>query len=190
MRFAVISTERPHPTLCFVQSDEFTLEFIGPESPVDSGYIEGCLDVCGRIRRSNKSVYVWALQKCEERDTLMLFRHGVDDVFYSDSSKIIELKLKTLPRLLSPRGTDVLERAGVRLSSISRRVWAGPEEVNLTRSQFDILHTLMRQPGRVFDRLELIENVIGDADRCSCWSDTQKIRRAWGGSADYAWRRI
>jgi DNA-binding response OmpR family regulator len=38
------------------------------------------------------------------------------------------------------------------------------EPVKLTFFEFEILHALARQPGRVFTRAELLEHVLGDSE--------------------------
>jgi DNA-binding response OmpR family regulator len=40
-------------------------------------------------------------------------------------------------------------------------VWAGPAEVALTTTEFDLLSHLMRRPGQVFERHELLTDVWG-----------------------------
>ena len=58
---------------------------------------------------------------------------------------------------------DVLERAGGRLvvDSARRRVTLDGELVELTESEFRLLQTLARFPGRVYTRSELVERVQG-----------------------------
>jgi DNA-binding response OmpR family regulator len=47
------------------------------------------------------------------------------------------------------------------LDPARRRVWAGPAEVALTTTEFDLLSHLMRRPGQVFERHELLTDVWG-----------------------------
>ncbi|HEX6446367.1 MAG TPA: response regulator transcription factor [Streptosporangiales bacterium] len=78
------------------------------------------------------------------------------------------------PRELVARVGAVLRRAGrdgtvetvlrageVRLDPGQRRVWVGAAEVELTATEFDLLAHLMRRPGRVFEREELLSQVWG-----------------------------
>ena len=50
---------------------------------------------------------------------------------------------------------------GTRVDLDQRRAWAGDEEVALTSTEFDLLAHLMRQPGRVFERAQLLSAVWG-----------------------------
>jgi DNA-binding response OmpR family regulator len=57
----------------------------------------------------------------------------------------------------------VLVVGGVRLDVDRRRVHSGDEEVSLTATEFDLLAHLMRAPGRVFSREQLLSAVWGYA---------------------------
>jgi two-component system OmpR family response regulator len=65
-------------------------------------------------------------------------------------------------RALARRGTAerpaVLEVGDLRLDPAARRVWRGDVEVSLSAKEFGVLETLMRRPGRVLSRHELIEH--------------------------------
>nr|WP_280274327.1 PfkB family carbohydrate kinase [Nocardia wallacei] len=56
----------------------------------------------------------------------------------------------------------MLDRSGVRLSPSARRVWVGDHEIDLTRTEFDLLMTLMAAAGRVLSREEIENEVWGD----------------------------
>ncbi|MBO0828671.1 MAG: response regulator transcription factor [Streptosporangiales bacterium] len=56
---------------------------------------------------------------------------------------------------------SVLRTGVVRLDPGQRRVWVGVAEVELTTTEFDLLAHLMRRPGRVFERDELLSQVWG-----------------------------
>jgi DNA-binding response OmpR family regulator len=77
------------------------------------------------------------------------------------------------PRELVARVTGVLRRTHgvpeaeprtvgeVTLDTAQRRVFIGTEEVGLTATEFDLLAYLMRRPGRVFTREQLLSEVWG-----------------------------
>src|SRR5919109_253815 len=58
----------------------------------------------------------------------------------------------------------VLVADGLRLDPNTARVEAQGREVGLTASEFRLLRALMRQPGRVLSRDELIGALHGEAD--------------------------
>ncbi len=49
----------------------------------------------------------------------------------------------------------------VRLDPTQRRVFAGDDEIMLTATEFELLSHLMRRPGRVFSREQLLSDVWG-----------------------------
>ncbi|TLM98139.1 MAG: winged helix-turn-helix transcriptional regulator, partial [Actinobacteria bacterium] len=63
------------------------------------------------------------------------------------------------------RGTDgeVIEVGDLRLDPDKRMVFIGTEQVDLTRTEFDILALMAAHPERVYSRLQLLEAASGDA---------------------------
>lgn len=55
----------------------------------------------------------------------------------------------------------MIEVQDVVLDPVARRVWRGGREVCLARMEFDLLHALMRRPGQVISRDELMRQVWG-----------------------------
>jgi len=47
----------------------------------------------------------------------------------------------------------------VRLDPESRRAWRGVEEITLSRKEFDLVHALIAQAGRIVSRDELMRQV-------------------------------
>ena len=68
-----------------------------------------------------------------------------------------------------------------------REVRVGDALVELTRTEFDILHTLAEHPGRVYTRLQLLEAASGDAFdglRAHHRRRVKNIRRKLGAETD------
>jgi two-component system OmpR family response regulator len=53
----------------------------------------------------------------------------------------------------------VLQVADLRLDPAARRAWRGGAEIALSAREFALLETLMRHPGQVLDRLQLLDHV-------------------------------
>jgi two-component system phosphate regulon response regulator PhoB len=67
-----------------------------------------------------------------------------------------------LRRLASPtQPGDILVSQGILVDRERHRVTANEEVLDLTPSEFGLLEALIRQPGRVFSRSELIDAALG-----------------------------
>ncbi|MBS6940093.1 MAG: response regulator transcription factor, partial [Slackia piriformis] len=56
---------------------------------------------------------------------------------------------------------EVLEFGELTIDVSGHKVLVNDEEVDLTASEFKLLTTLSRYPGRVYSRMELVEKVLG-----------------------------
>jgi two-component system, OmpR family, response regulator len=68
-------------------------------------------------------------------------------------------RLRALIRRRPGERPVVLEVGDLRLDPAGRRVWRGDIEIALSKTEFAVLETLMRSPGRVLSRLDLLEHV-------------------------------
>jgi DNA-binding response OmpR family regulator len=127
------------------------------------------LEVCRQLRASqeNRNAQIIMLTaKAEETDQLVGFSVGADDyVVKPFSVRVLLERIKALRR----RRTDVAEQdldsiicQGVTLDRKRHRAVVGNRNLDLTRSEFKLLETLIRQPGRAFDRSELIDAALGE----------------------------
>jgi DNA-binding response OmpR family regulator len=102
--------------------------------------------------------------KLEETDKVLGLELGADD-YITKPFGMRELLARiraVLRRSEKPAAApDVLRAAGIVLDRDQRSVTVGGAEVNLTPTEFDLLATLMREPGRVFSRASLLEAVQG-----------------------------
>ncbi len=127
------------------------------------------LEVCRKIRSAPDTAEVLVLMltaKEEEVDQVSGFAVGADDyVTKPFSVKVLLQRIKALLRrrdaqLASPG--DVIVSQGVKVDRRRHQATAGDEIVELTRSEFNLLDALVRQPGRAFSRAELIDAALGE----------------------------
>lgn len=126
------------------------------------------LDVCRQLRvhpTTRNTPIVMLTAKAEEVDEVVGFRMGADDyVTKPFSVTVLMERVKALLRRRSANGADqtLAVSQGVMLDRNRHRAMAGDRVLNLTRSEFRLLDVLLRQPGRVFSRSELIDAALGE----------------------------
>ncbi len=121
--------------------------------------------VCQRIREQSDVPIIMLTAKGSEEDRIAGLELGADDYLVKPFS----------PRELVARVRALLRRAHVEEEPQRDRLAYGPleidvlghrafldgEELELTASEFKLLLTLARYPGRVYSRMELVEKVLG-----------------------------
>src|SRR3954467_8754605 len=118
------------------------------------------LDVCRRLRAGSATrdlPIIMLTAKGEESDELVGFSLGADDyVTKPFSVKVLLERIKALRRRRTTDETDeeVTAKLGITIDRRRHHVTSDGRLVQLTRSEFRLLDTLIRQPGRVFDRTE------------------------------------
>ena len=133
--------------------------------PVKSG-----LDVCRDLRRDAKTreiPIIMLTAKSEESDQLIGFATGADDyVTKPYSTKVliqrIRRELRRRQGAEESGGGAVYACQGVVVDRHRHRALANDEELPLTPTEFRLLETLLRQPGRAFNRHELMDAAIGE----------------------------
>jgi len=127
------------------------------------------LEVCRRLRVNpamHDVLVIMLTARSEETDQVVGLALGADDyVTKPFSVKVLLERVKALLRRRT-KATDertVMINQGIVIDRSRHSVTADNRAVDLTPSEFSLLETLMRQPGRVFSRRELIDAALGDA---------------------------
>lgn len=151
------------------------------------------LDVCRRLRAqptTRDMLILMLTAKAEESDELVGFSLGADDyVAKPFSVKILLERIKALRRRrqTAPDEAEVAAKLGVTVDRRRHHATSAGKSLALTRNEFRLLDTLIRQPGRVFDRSELIDSALGaDAMVLERTIDVhiRALRRKLGDRAD------
>jgi DNA-binding response OmpR family regulator len=125
-------------------------------------------EVCKRLRADpamKDTRIIMLTAKSDESDQLIGFTLGADDyVSKPFSVKVLLERLKAILRrgLTDSSGEDTVVEHGVMVDRRRHRASAHGRPLPLTRSEFRLLDTLIRQPGRVFQRSELIDAALGE----------------------------
>lgn len=131
------------------------------------------VEVCRRVRSHSDAYVVMLTARTEEVDTLIGLSVGADDYMTKPFSpreltariRAMFRRPRTGPEVGSPDGSgstaSVLEFGDLSIDTDGREVAVAGSAVSLTRTEFDILATLARDPGVVFARSRLIAAVWG-----------------------------
>jgi len=124
------------------------------------------IEVCRRLRalhELSETIIVMLTAKGEETDQLVGFTVGADDyVVKPFSVRILMERIKALQRRRkSTAGSDIISHGGITIDRLKHRVSVDGAPIELTPSEFRLLDALIRQPGRAFDRSELIDAALG-----------------------------
>lgn len=125
------------------------------------------LEVCRRLRAdpvTRETLVLMLTAKAEETDQVVGFSMGADDYVPKPFSvKVLLERIRALLRRRNGPGQrgDVLVSQGIMVDRERHRVTANEQLLDLTPSEFGLLEALIRQPGRVFSRSELIDSALG-----------------------------
>ena len=126
------------------------------------------LSICRELRAGERTKLIPIIlitAKSEETDQLAGYNMGADDyVTKPFSNKVLLQKIKALLRRVEgPVETgDVIEHVGIRIDRVRHRVTVHNDEVSLTPTEFKLLECMLRQPGRAFNRHQLMDAAIGE----------------------------
>lgn len=124
-------------------------------------------EVCRELRsRRNVVPVIMLTARDSEADAVLGLEAGADD-YVTKPFGLAELRSRiraVLRRARTPGFEgEVLTAESVKLDRASREVTVNGEPVGLTFSEFELLNRLMGDPGRLFNRQELLRSIWGDS---------------------------
>jgi two-component system response regulator VicR len=126
------------------------------------------LQACQEIRMFSTVPIIMLTARSEDADKLMGFESGADD-YITKPFNIMELKarIRALLRRASiaapqePAGEAKLLRGHISVDPGRRRAEKDGAPVELTMKEFDLIEFLMKNPGKVYSREQLLDLVWG-----------------------------
>ena len=126
------------------------------------------LEACQEIRGFSTVPIIMLTARSEDADMLMGFESGADD-YVTKPFNIIALKarVRALLRRASmsaaqePAKTSVLTRGHISVDTERRSAYKNGVAIELTMKEFDLIEFLMKNPGRVYSRENLLDLVWG-----------------------------
>ena len=124
------------------------------------------LSACMQIREFSNVPVIMLTAKSEDTDKLLGFEYGADD-YVTKPFNVLELKARVRALLRrsgageGAKASSKLVRGHITIDSERRSAEANSRQVELTVKEFDLIELLMRNPGKVFSRENLLDTVWG-----------------------------
>lgn len=124
------------------------------------------MSVCKAIREESDAAILMLTARASEEDRLKGLDIGADDYIVKPfSPRELTARIRAVMRRLSSvvhrGGPAVLQSGELRADLVSQEVFKGGEKIKLAPVEYRLLIALMREPGRVFTREQLVEVIFG-----------------------------
>ena len=125
------------------------------------------LQACMKIREFSNVPIIMLTARSEDADKIIGFECGADD-YITKPFNILEVKAR-IRALLRRAGQTAqqekmanrLARGSIVIDTDERAAWKDGQPVDLTAKEFDLIELLLRNPGRVYSRENLLNQVWG-----------------------------
>jgi DNA-binding response OmpR family regulator len=127
------------------------------------------IEVTRELRRTSNVPIVMLTARGEEADRIVGLEIGADDYVVKPFSpkelvaRVRAVLRRTASAVAGAGGTEILRVSDVEVDIARMRVRVGGRGVDLTPTEFQLLATFAREPGRVFTRGQLLDAVHGVA---------------------------
>jgi DNA-binding response OmpR family regulator len=129
------------------------------------------LEVCKRLRARSTVPIIMLTARDDELDKVVGLELGADD-YITKPFSIREFRSRVrallrrakLPAYQGEEGDEVLTAEGLRIDIGRRTVELNEHPIQLTYVEFELLRTMAAQPGRVFSRKMLLEELWGGSE--------------------------
>ena len=123
------------------------------------------LEACTKIREFSQVPIIMLTAKGEIEDRIIGLELGADDYLIKPfSPRELVARVRALFRRAHQADeptVEVLDFGDLVIDISGHKILVEGKEVDLTASEFKLLTTLARHPGRVYNRMELVEKVLG-----------------------------
>lgn len=118
------------------------------------------VDVCRELRRRCDVPILVITARGEEADRVVALDLGADDYLVKPFGfGELTARMRAVLRRTMPTSSEVIRYGRLAVDQRSRRALLEGQEIPLTGREFDILHTLVMEPGRVVSREEIFSRV-------------------------------
>jgi two-component system, OmpR family, alkaline phosphatase synthesis response regulator PhoP len=123
------------------------------------------LDVTRALRKYSNVPIIMLTARVEESDKLIGLELGADDYLtkpFSPRELVARVRAVFRRTDIGPGRGDVIRASDVTLDVPRMRARVDDRLIELTSTEFELLATMMRQPGRVFTRGQLLDAIRGE----------------------------
>jgi two-component system alkaline phosphatase synthesis response regulator PhoP len=121
------------------------------------------LEICRTLRTESDVPIIMLTAKTTDQDKLVGLDLGADDyVTKPFSPRELAARVRAvLRRLPGERGPAEIKHGELTVNFLKHEAFLEGKPLNLTTVEFKLLAALIKEPGRVFSRAQLIENALG-----------------------------
>ena len=146
-----------------VHENEYDVVLLDLMLPKKSG-----MEVCREIREFSDVPIIMLTAKSDDMDKILGFEYGADD-YITKPFNILEVKARikaTCRRVKSKKKSATTNDKRIIAKDLtldieSRRAFVKGAEVNLTSKEFDLIVLFVTNPGKVYNRTQLLELIWG-----------------------------
>jgi len=123
------------------------------------------LDVTRALRKHSNVPIIMLTARVEESDKLIGLELGADDYLtkpFSPRELVARVRAVFRRTDIGPGRGDVIRAGDVTIDVPAMQAKVGKRAVDLTSTEFELLAMMMRQPGRVFTRAQLLDGIRGE----------------------------
>jgi two-component system copper resistance phosphate regulon response regulator CusR len=158
--YSTFLTDNGEDALSLGLTDEFDLLILDMGLPQREGF-----HVLQDLRARGRTLPVLVLTGRTERDVVMCLKAGADDYMgkpfdFEELFARVRTRLAKKARVAEP---NVLKAGNLTLDLRSRRAAVGEQSAALTAREFRLLETLLRHPGQILSRRQLLSDAWGDS---------------------------
>lgn len=122
------------------------------------------LEFIQQLRTERATPIIMLTARTEEGDRILGLERGADDYVtkpFSPRELVARVQAMLRRAALNLESQELVQRGSLLIDPLARRVEVAGRTLELTVLEFDLLYTLAREPGRVYNRDELLERVWG-----------------------------
>lgn len=159
--YTVLTAFDGQEALTLFRHDKPSLVLLDLNLPVVDG-----LDVCRAMRKSSDVPIIMLTARVEEADRLIGLELGADDYIVKPfSPREVVARVRAVLRRTEGQVTqpEILSTGDLAVDLSKHSVHVADRLIELTPTEFDLLAAMMQNPGRAFTRLQLLDQVQGEA---------------------------